>query len=790
MSSYSGNYWKQLAPRPFSSLWIWCAHRSLKNQPHVFFSPHNIVSHDEDDDYSDDDSHGPLNYFDYDGDSEGSTDWLDSTLASLDQIYLSPSECIIKSIPVNSGHRNSSSTDVDGNQILSETKSKRRIPKRSDNKRRKVEADNRDNSKQAPASEQEVSTLSQEQEDILESQAMKILDVNESHSIIVLKKSPVKYFSIIYGDAKLTTIVGSMICDGYTLNPEESAHISTGFGSYQICINPLKFQRYPSKDHLAEVLDSFGISESLKEKIFDYLVNRDSSMAESLIFSLEKWRWPALTALRLFINPEVEFSHWFQLSFSETKSPVGQWSRMLERLSDDITQKTRAGLDRPLSPIKGKSTRGVRIVLLGGCNSGKSSLTRHLSNRIISSVTDKLFLFDCDPGQSEFSSPGIVNSICVKEPILSPPFVNCLRFNKDILASCSIAGIGIQNNPDLYIAAIKHLWKTFLLSLPDADIDKPIIVNTIGWTQGLGINLMVDVLRIFQPTHVIEIKRPPYDGKDNFPFNCNPATVNQLDGWSLKPDFGGPPNMPENSQCSLKPYLNYDYIRIYNEFAPKRCSRQARTNRVNNQLAYFCLMDEILFKSFYELEVITLDLKNLYFHVQYEFPIDKQLIPHVIKDSWVHLCSIDEPNLPQNDQYSPKDQSLLEQNRPSTSTYQDNSIGKIYPMSNESAVTCQDLSDSAGTSSTKFASSVPPGFSQLNPNAKPFWGIEPKVNLKILPFLRENKYLGSAIVRDIDLVNDKLIIITPESPEKIAQVNCIVRPQGIFVPDPLQLGNH
>lgn len=100
-------YWKQLAPRPYSSLWIWFATRSLKQQSPDYFLPHGFGYtdeddvEDEDDDYDDlyytnGDTHGPLESIN----DDESIDWLDSTLASLDTSNLDSSNCVVQSIPV------------------------------------------------------------------------------------------------------------------------------------------------------------------------------------------------------------------------------------------------------------------------------------------------------------------------------------------------------------------------------------------------------------------------------------------------------------------------------------------------------------------------------------------------------------------------------------------------------------------------------------------------------------------------------------------------------------------
>lgn len=172
----------------------------------------------------------------------------------------------------------------------------------------------------------------------IEDETMKILAINESHTIVVLKRNDKGQFSVINGDAKVSMVVGSVVCDGFTLEPEKSTLISTGFGSYQIVFEPIKFQSYPSREHLIEIFENstIEIPESTSSTILDYLTNRDSSLSQCIIISFQKWRWPSLAALRLYIQPEVTFPHWLQVSFTDIRSPVVQWSAMLKRLVQEV----------------------------------------------------------------------------------------------------------------------------------------------------------------------------------------------------------------------------------------------------------------------------------------------------------------------------------------------------------------------------------------------------------------------------------------------------------------------
>lgn len=61
--------------------------------------------------------------------------------------------------------------------------------------------------------------------------------------------------------------------------------------------------------------------------------------------------------------------------------------------------------------------------------------------------------------------------------------------------------------------------------------------------------------------------------------------------------------------------------------------------------------------------------------------------------------------------------------------------------------------------------------------------LDPSTNLKIINYLGSNNCLGSAIIRNIDVQNQCFYIITPENQAIVEKVNCLVKPQGISIPD-------
>lgn len=381
-----------------------------------------------------------------------------------------------------------------------------------------------------------------------------------------------------------------------------------------------------------------------------------------------------------------------------------------------------------------------------------------------------MYVVDCDPGQVEFTPPGLISSIKLVEPVLSPPFVNCLRFHKSVVMSCSIGGVSPGENPDIYLINFLHLWKSFLAQV---ESPAPILFNTMGWTQGIGVHLLVDIIRIVQPTHLIEIKRLPFDGKVNFPFDCTPDVISSMTGWSanIRQFTLDHKQNSSNLLGSIPERVGFSYITLSSFHKPHRENyRPNRLNRINSQLAYMCRMDEMIYKSISDIKCIELDTRNLFFHVENEFPIESHLIPDSIRNSWVHLCIVKNPvtkhskprSLPTNDtqhqisNFSANADSGLSLNQANRNPQEKSSY---------SAILANSPSNSRATPTTQLDNSP----------------------VKVLTRFDENVCIGSAIVRNIDLRKNRIFLLTPEDSEKLKQVNCIVRPRGFVVPHKIQV---
>ncbi|XP_010873621.2 polynucleotide 5'-hydroxyl-kinase NOL9 [Esox lucius] len=133
------------------------------------------------------------------------------------------------------------------------------------------------------------------------------------------------------------------------------------------------------------------------------------------------------------------------------------------------------------------------IIVCGAKNVGKSTFNRHLINTLLNHTACVDYL-DCDLGQTEFTPSGCLSLCTVREPLLGPPFTHQWTPEHMIFygqTSC-------ETDLDRYLESLKFLWRLYKR-------ETPIIINTMGWVKDFGFQLLVDIIRLFSVSHVVQL---------------------------------------------------------------------------------------------------------------------------------------------------------------------------------------------------------------------------------------------------------------------------------------------
>jgi len=145
----------------------------------------------------------------------------------------------------------------------------------------------------------------------------------------------------------------------------------------------------------------------------------------------------------------------------------------------------------------------------GPKSSGKSTFSRLLANRLVTEDSRPrnkswpgVAVLDIDPGQPEFSTPGHLSLVHVNQPNLSPPFCRPFsdRGNTKVIRSHALASVSPAADPDHYVECVLDLYATYQRSLKGRC---PLIINTPGWVQGTGLDLLTELVAKLRPSGVI-----------------------------------------------------------------------------------------------------------------------------------------------------------------------------------------------------------------------------------------------------------------------------------------------
>lgn len=274
--------------------------------------------------------------------------------------------------------------------------------------------------------------------------------------------------------------------------------------------------------------------------------------------------------------------------------------------------------------IVNDNQNGKVILAYGGKDVGKSTFLRYLINSLLNTYQQVAFL-DCDPGQCEFTLSGCVQLTLIKEPLLGPPHTH-LQHNTQ---SCFYLGHLSPNDvPGQYLECIKNCFN-YYQSLNSFLI--PLIINTMGWNQGLGLCLLKEQISITRPNYVIQL-----NSKDA---NKNISSINQswwesISGW------------PSQKHTDSNNMPNFELFTINRDSSESKTkitrSYSAKDHRTIATIAYFAELQEDLynFKYFNHLKPYIVSWSNFAIHIPHVH-VSHDEIFHILNASLVGLCVIE-----------------------------------------------------------------------------------------------------------------------------------------------------
>ncbi|KAL4623755.1 polynucleotide 5'-hydroxyl-kinase NOL9 [Arapaima gigas] len=256
---------------------------------------------------------------------------------------------------------------------------------------------------------------------------------------------------------------------------------------------------------------------------------------------------PLETPLTQFMGSLPEYRNLFSLTSRELKlqsvavdcplSAVGLIPLQGSEHGLAVSQSYRDALTTLVNACAGEESEGCPIILVCGArNTGKSTFNRHLINTLLNHTSSVDYL-ECDLGQTEFTPPGCLSLSTVTKPLLGAPFTHLQNPQRMVFygeSSC-------ERDLDRYLESLKFLWRSY-------NREMPVVINTMGWVKGFGFQLLVDLIRLFSVTHVVQLS---HGGTTQCPA-LTPTFLQSAHGWQTRPP--APPVLGQETEGSVGPH--------------------------------------------------------------------------------------------------------------------------------------------------------------------------------------------------------------------------------------------
>lgn len=285
---------------------------------------------------------------------------------------------------------------------------------------------------------------------------------------------------------------------------------------------------------------------------------------------------PMETPLTRFLSSFTDLNELFSTPMSELMSAVldtplnGLGMIPLDSTVEgmNVSKSCRDALQAVVSAWKGDMEGSAVILVCGAKNVGKSTFIRILVNTLLNHTTSVDYL-EGDLGQTEFTPAGCLSLSTVKEPLLGPPFTH--QHNPEHMiyygqSSC-------ESDLDRYLESLKLLWRRRSQSRESA-----VVINTMGWVKGFGFQLLVDMIRFFPVSHVVQLS---HSGVTQFPA-LSPEFLRTARGYQTHPP--AQTSLDEFTE-SHSPPQSYSHLMVRSEFegaGRQGTSRLQRTNELRD----------------------------------------------------------------------------------------------------------------------------------------------------------------------------------------------------------------
>lgn len=173
---------------------------------------------------------------------------------------------------------------------------------------------------------------------------------------------------------------------------------------------------------------------------------------------------------------------------------------------------------------------------------------------------------DVDPGQPEFTPPGIISIVKMSKPNLAPSFCHPgVEAGFEVIKSQAVAAISPALDPEHLVDCALDM---FMLHYKPDTAKAPLIINTPGWVQGTGLDIITTLIKNTKPTEIVYMSQ---DGPEE--------TVEHLRSFCGSIPFTTLPS--QASEYTSRTALHYRTMQTMSYFHMKPPSRAAQHQNWN-----------------------------------------------------------------------------------------------------------------------------------------------------------------------------------------------------------------
>lgn len=337
--------------------------------------------------------------------------------------------------------------------------------------------------------------------------------------IAIMGPSTKFYFN---GKIRVKVLVGKVEIYGYVFGRRETvvpAEIYSPRGSSLICVETLQDYAEESIGGLHDLLTHEGINHGVATDMENRLENLPDGQTVLILENLEN----TLTKYLDFYCPHKLFPKTEDSTTYHNRHPKKAEKQLQSVFQYDDSGKRLRKDDYRESNITKKileqSSSGIpqRILIAGGKGVGKSTTLRYLVNGLLP-ANEEIVVVDFDPGQPEFTPPGCISVNIIDRPLTGPNYTHLRTPFYQIF----IGDVNVARCVPRYVQAAKKLVK--FLNESERLKNRTVIINTMGFCEGIGLDLMVYIIKLVHPSTVLQINSERQ--KNNFRHLLSSEVIN------------------------------------------------------------------------------------------------------------------------------------------------------------------------------------------------------------------------------------------------------------------------